>query len=47
MHAVTKMTDEEMVILLHDIARNNSSTKLRMVADRLAELSKQSKLDKE
>jgi len=34
------MTDSEMVIKLHDIARETNDQDLRAVADRLAELTK-------
>ena len=34
------MTDEEMIIKLHDLARAIKSTELRKIADRFAELKK-------
>ena len=37
------MTDGEMVIKLHDIARTSGSQFLREVADRLSDLSKKDK----
>ena len=37
------MTDGEMVIKLHDLARAANSKELRLIADRLAELAKDKK----
>jgi len=37
------MTDGEMVIKLHDIARATGNKELRLIADRLAELTKDRK----
>lgn len=34
------MTDKEMIIKLHDVARSLGSKELREIADRFAELSK-------
>lgn len=34
------MTDGEMIIYLHDLARTTGDTKLRKIADRLAETTK-------
>ena len=35
-----KMTDGEMIIKLHDLARATDNQQLRQIADRLAELTK-------